>query len=112
MKKGNKVEKINGIMGYLITLLVAFITALTYPITYFWFKGIADYYKIDLLYVYGNYGFAIGNVLITIAVVILALMISYLICKCIAETKEIWSKIGKGCVIFLGIVFVNGIIIL
>ena len=112
MEKENKVEKINGIMGWLITLLVAFITALTYPITYFWFKGIADYYKIDLLYVYGNYGFAIGNILITIAVVILSLIISYLICKWIGETKEIWSKIGKGFIIFFTIIFINEILIL
>lgn len=106
--KEQKSNKINGVMGWLSAVIIAFITALIYPVKYFWVKGIADYYKMDTIYLYGNYSNIIDDVLVTLASISIGLMIFYILAEWIMKKSEnIYEIIGRWTIVVFILALIN-----
>jgi len=107
-----KMKRINGVMGWFSAVIIAFITALTYPIRYFWFKGIADYYKMDSIYLYGNYNKIISDALGTIAIIFFIFMAFDKLYKWVNKKQSsIYEIIGRWSVIFFILSVANAILL-
>lgn len=111
-QKNKKAEKFEKLMGWLPSIVISFITTLTYLCRIFWFRGMADYYNMDSIYIQGNYPNTITDVLLSIAGCIIVYGGFYKIYEWFVSKKGIGIKLLKIIEAILGLAMINFILVL
>ena len=102
-----KIERFEKVMGWLPPIVISIITTLTYLFRIFWVKGISDYYKIDSMYLYGNYHNIITDVIVTFAFVIVSYVVMYNLYAWFLSKKGTIPKLKKIIIAIVGLSILN-----